>query len=281
MRVAIIGAKGMLGSELARALSERHSITAWDIDQIDVTDRIASVEKLSDLHPELIVNCAAWVDVDRCDLEPERAWRINAVGAQNLALAAGRLGCALVYFSTDYVFDGTSQTDYDEVSNTNPICHYGRSKLAGEWYTMHLCPKPYIVRTAWLLGHRPNNYVERVLTQAQQNGVVRMAEDQLESPTYTRDLASAVATLIESEAYGLYHVTSLGYCTRVEFARFVLERLGRKERVEIVDARTLKRVAPRPYRTVLNCRLFQLATGHKLLPWQEGVERFLTEMTGL
>ena len=131
-----------------------------------------------------------------------------------------------------------------------------------------------MVRSAWLLGHGPNNYVDRVLAQAEGNGVARMAEDQTESPTYVTHLAEAIASLIDTEAYGLYHVTSIGACTRVEFARFVLRQAGRSEHVETVDSGQLGRVARRPCRTVLNCRLYQLVTGHVLPHWQEGVETF-------
>ncbi len=276
MKVAVIGAKGMLGQELCRLLGAGHEILAWDIDEIDITDRPQTLGLLSAERPGLIVNAAAFVDVDGCEAEPDRAWRINAAGAQNLALAAQRLESALLYISSDYIFDGNTETDYDEVSQPNPINQYGRSKLAGEMLSLWSCPRTYVVRSAWLLGHRPHNYVDRVLDQAEQEGVVRLAEDQIESPTYVSHLAEAIAKLIALEAYGLYHITSIGACTRTEFASFVLRQAGRSEPVEPVDGRRLGRLAHRPYRTVLNCRLFQLVTGHRLPHWQEGVQAFFT-----
>jgi dTDP-4-dehydrorhamnose reductase len=275
MKIAVIGAKGMLGQDLCRALAEAHQVLAWDIDEIDITDRAQTLRLLPAEHPDLIVNSAVFVDLEGCERDPDKAWRINAVGAQNLALAAHQAGSALVYISTDYIFDGATDLDYDEVASPNPLNHYGRSKLAGERMSLQICPRTYAVRTAWLFGHTPNSYVERVLSAAAKDGVVRMPVDQLESPTYTRHLAAAIARLVETGAYGIYNVTSLGACTRAEFARYILEQAGRHEPVEEVDAATAKRFARRPARVVLDCRLFQLVTGHPLPPWQQGVLDYL------
>jgi dTDP-4-dehydrorhamnose reductase len=274
MHIAVIGAKGMLGSELCQVLGQQHQITAWDIDEIDITDQSRTLSQIGELGPELILNTAAYVDLEGCESNPDKAWLINAVGAQNLALAADKAGAALLYISTDYVFDGESSTDYHEFATTNPLNHYGKSKLAGEVLTTQICPRSYIVRTAWLFGHRPGNYVDRVLKAAERDGVVRMPTDQIESPTYTVHLAEAIARLIATGAYGRYNITSLGACTRFEFAQFVLECAGRAEPVQAVDAATVKRFAKRPAYSVLDCRLYQLVTGHKLAPWQQGIRDY-------
>ena len=274
MKIALIGAKGMLGRELHAALSPKHEVTAWDIQEIDITDRPATLLKLKALRPDLILNSAAFVDVDQCERDPDSAWRINALGSQNLALAAEEAQSALLYISTDYVFDGESSEDYDEVSQTHPINHYGRSKLAGERLAAQICPRTYIVRTSWLIGHHPNSYVARVINAARRDGVVRMAPDQIESPTYTVDLAQAVSALIQTGAYGCYHVTSLGACTRVEFAQFVLEQAGRSEPVGVADVSQIKRVGKWPHRTVLDCRLFQLLSGQALPDWRDGIRSY-------
>jgi dTDP-4-dehydrorhamnose reductase len=276
MKMAIIGAKGMLGGEFCRLLAPLHQLLAWDIDEIDITDRPRTLELLNAERPELIINSAAFVDMEGCEANPDMAWHINAVGAQNLALAAAQVGSALVYISSDYIFDGRSETDYDEISAPNPLNQYGRSKLAGERLSLQICPRTYAVRTAWLFGHAPGNYVERVLKAAENDGVVRMPVDQIESPTYTRHLAQAVLHLIGTGAYGVYNVTSLGACTRAAFAQFVLGQAGRSEPVEIVESASIKRFAKRPARTVLDCRLYQLVTGGSLPQWQQGVQDYLT-----
>jgi dTDP-4-dehydrorhamnose reductase len=274
MKIVVIGAKGMLGSELTRVLAREHEVIAWDIDEIDITDRAGTLARVTPLDPTLIVNAAALVDVEACEKQPDAAWKVNAVGSQNLALAARALSAAYLLVSTDYVFDGTARKDYDEFSSTNPINQYGKSKLAGERLATAIWPMTYIVRTSWLFGHRPKNYVERVLTAADKDGVVRMAEDQLESPTYVPHVASAIRALILTGAYGTYHATSLGACTRLEFARYVLSKAGRAVPLEKLEG-AVARAARRPGRTVLDCRLFRLVTGHELPSWQSGVDEYL------
>jgi dTDP-4-dehydrorhamnose reductase len=273
MKVAVIGAKGMLGSALARRLGAEHDVTGWDIDDIDITDRDSTVARLVDLGPELVVNSAAWTDVDGCERDPDTAWRINAVGAQNLALGSLAAGSRLLYVSTDYIFDGDADEDYDEVALPHPLNEYGRSKLAGEVLSRQICPRTYIVRTSWLFGHHPNNYVARIMTAVERDGVVRMPADQLESPTYTVHLTQAIADLVAAGAYGCYHIANGGACTRAAFAEFVLKCAGRREPVEIVSA---GRTGParRPRRVVLACRMHRLVIGRPMPSWQEAVQEY-------
>lgn len=274
MKIAVIGAKGMLGSELCRVLGKQHEMLAWDIDEIDITDRAGTLARLGAERPDLIINSAALVNVEVCEAEPDKAWRINAVGAQNLALAAQQMGSALLYISTDYIFDGQTSVAYDEVATPNPINQYGRSKLAGERLSLQNCQRTYSIRTAWIFGHSANSYVQRVLNAADKEGVVRMPEDQLESPTYTVHLAEAILRLIATGAYGIYNVTSLGACTRADFAKFVLQAAGRSEPVEIVDSAAIQRPVKRPPHVVLDCRLIQLVTGQPLAHWQQAVQDY-------
>ena len=274
MKIAVIGAKGMLGSELCRVLGKQHEMLAWDIDEIDITDRAGTLARLGAERPDLIINSAALVNVEVCEAEPDKAWRINAVGAQNLALAAQQMGSALLYISTDYIFDGQTTVAYDEVATPNPINQYGRSKLAGERLSLQNCQRTYSIRTAWIFGHSANSYVQRVLNAADKEGVVRMPEDQLESPTYTVHLAETILRLIATGAYGIYNVTSLGACTRADFAKFVLQAAGRSEPVEIVDSAAIQRPVKRPPHVVLDCRLIQLVTGQPLAHWQQAVQDY-------
>ena len=277
MKIAVIGAKGMLGSELCRVLGAAHEILAWDIAEIDITDRVGTLDRLGAARPDLIINSAALVNVETCESDPDRAWRINAVGAQNLALAAQQTGSALLYISTDYIFDGQTETAYDEVALPNPLNQYGKSKLAGERLSLQICARTYSIRTAWIFGHAPNNYVARVLSAADKEGVVRMPVDQLESPTYTVHLAQAISHLIATGAYGIYNVTSIDACTRADFARYVLQVAGRTEQVEEVDSSQIKRPVKRPAHAVLDCRLYQLVTGHPLPHWQQAVQDYFAQ----
>ncbi|MCH2129185.1 MAG: dTDP-4-dehydrorhamnose reductase [Pirellulaceae bacterium] len=283
MKIAVIGARGMLGGDLCRVFERnaekpdsKRTIVAWDIDEIDITDRESTIRSLADECPDVIVNAAAYVDLEGCEANPEIAWRVNAVGAQNLALAAERCNSELVYISSDYIFDGDTSTDYDETGVPNPLNHYGKSKLAGEQLSRDNCRRTYSLRTAWLFGHAEKNYVQRVLSAADQDGLVRMPADQIESPTYTLHLAEAIEQLLVTHAYGVYNVTSIGACTRYEFAKSVLQQAARHDPVELVDPKTIQRTTPRPARSVLDCRLFQLVTGHQLPTWQQGIQEYFS-----
>jgi dTDP-4-dehydrorhamnose reductase len=274
MRITVIGSQGMLGRDLVNWLGDHHEVTGLDIDEIDIREREGTAARIAALRPQLIINAAACVDVESCERQPDRAFRVNALGSQNLAIAAERSDADYLYFSSDYVFDGRSGCDYDELAPPCPVNQYGRSKLAGEVLARQICRRTYIVRTAWLIGHREGNYVERVLDMADHDGIVRMATDQLESPTYTLHLAEAVDKLCRTGAYGTYHITSAGACTRLEFAAFVLETAGRREAVEELEDARLKRQANRPCRTVLDCRLFELVSSHAMAHWREGIQDY-------
>ena len=271
----VIGARGMLGRDISAALTATHRILAWDIEEIDITDRARTVDQIAAARPEVVVNAAAFVDLEACEADPDRAWLVNAVGAGNVALGAEAAEASLIYLSTDYVFDGRAESDYDEVALPNPLNHYGRSKLAGEGLSQSSCRHTCAVRTAWLFGHAPGNYMARVLDAATRDGVVRMPEDQVESPTYTGDLAAAIARLIECRARGVVHMTSRGACTRAEFAAEVLRQAGRTEPVRVVEPRSAGRYARRPARPVLDCRLYRLLTGAELPAWRDGIGRYL------
>lgn len=271
----VIGARGMLGRDIAAALAATHRVVAWDIDEIDVTDRSRTVERITAVRPEVVVNSAAFVDLEGCEADPDRAWLVNAVGAGNVASGAEAADASLLYLSTDYVFDGQADTAYDEVSIPNPVNRYGRSKLAGERLSLASCRRACAVRSAWLFGHTPGNYVARVLDAATQDGVVRMPADQVESPTYTGDLAAALVRLVACRARGVVHMTSRGACTRAEFAAEVLRQTGRTEPVEVVEPRSAGRYARRPARPVLDCRLYRLLTGTEVPAWRVGIGRYL------
>jgi len=195
--------------------------------------------------------------------------------AQNVALAAADCNSQLIYISTDYVFDGESARDYAEYDYANPINHYGKSKYYGEMMSARLCQRLYVVRSSWLFGHSERGYIARILAQHEQ-GVVRMADDQLEAPTYTAHLAAALERLWQSECYGVYHISGGRGCTRIEFARGVLTAAGLNTAVEAADRAAVlaKRVARRPARVVLDCMLYQEVCATALPTWEEGIKEY-------
>lgn len=264
----------MLGREICATYQHDQEVISLDIDEIDVTKREQTVATLRDMNPDIIVNSAVIVDVDLCDREPNLAWEVNAIGAQNIAVAAAECGSQLVYISTDYVFDGVTTNDYREYDPTNPINHYGKSKLYGEILSHRVCQRLYVVRSSWLFGHSPRGYIARILAQAGA-GAVRMAADQLEAPTYTAHLARALRPLWESGCYGVYHVSGGRGCTRKEFARAVIKGAGIDAPMETMpDAEAAaKRSSQRPKRVVLGTTLYQQVCG-ALPTWEEGIAEY-------
>ena len=231
MRVLVTGGEGQVGSQFAPLLAA-HECISLGHGQLDVTDEAEVHAALGSARPDLVIHCAAWTDVDGCEREPDRAHRVNAEGTRLVARGAADAGARLVYVSTDFVFDGAKGAPYDERDPTNPINAYGRSKLAGEMHVRRLCPRHYIVRTAWLFGRSRSNFVAKVLSAARRQTRLRMAHDQLGSPTYVRDLAAQIIKVVDGAPFRTYHVTNSGDASRYEWACEIvrLAKLG----VEVV-----------------------------------------------
>jgi dTDP-4-dehydrorhamnose reductase len=234
---------------------------------------LAAVEGV---RPHVIVHAGAWTAVDACEGDPDRALAVNALGTRHVAEAARRFGAHVVYVSTDYVFDGTSTRPYVEWDPTNPVSVYGRSKLAGE---RELDPGSTVVRTSWVCGAHGANMVRTVLRLAQEPGPLQFVDDQRGSPTFTADLAGALAVLATERLPGTFHVTNGGVTSWYGFARAVLETAGYDpDRVEPITTAELDppRPAPRPANSVLENAALRLM-GMALLPdWRDALERLLT-----
>jgi dTDP-4-dehydrorhamnose reductase len=228
MRIAITGHKGQLGQELLRALQDE-DILGLDIPEHDITDATGIAATIADFDPDIVVHSAALTNVDQCAKEPELALRVNGLGTRNVALACQRCGAVLVAVSTNEVFDGSLGRPYYEHESPNPINAYARSKLAGEMYARMFLSRFYIVRTAWLYGRSGNNFPNKIVQAADKYGQLRVVCDEISSPTFAPDLAQAIAALIRTEQYGIYHLTNEGACSRYEFARRILELAGRAD----------------------------------------------------
>jgi dTDP-4-dehydrorhamnose reductase len=229
--------------------------------QLDVTDRDAVREAIAP--DDVVINCAAWTDVDGAEEQEAEALRVNGDGARNVAEAAG----VVVYVSTDYVFDGTKREPYVPSDPVNPMSAYGRTKLAGEQATAEANPRHHIVRTSWLFGPGGGNFVETILRLAGERDVLRVVDDQIGRPTYTRHLAEALIELSRRDDYGIHHRAGGGQCSWFEFAREIVERAGLDCRVEPCTTAEMPRPAPRPAYSVL--------AGGDLPSWQEGLDAYL------
>lgn len=243
----------MLGTDLMDILGEEHEVIGVDVKELDITDLIRTTKYIRDLSPQIIINSAAFTNVDGCETDIEQAYLVNAEGAGNLAEACDKTGAALVYISTDYVFPGTGAKPYREDDPTGPQSVYGKSKLAGEENVRRLCDCHYIVRTSWLFGRHGHNFVRTMLRLANERDRLSVVDDQTGSPTYTRDLAEALVRLILQPAYGTYHITNSGTCTWYQFCREILAAAGiNNVEVKPITSEELNRPAPRPAYSVLD-----------------------------
>ncbi|MEW6439706.1 MAG: dTDP-4-dehydrorhamnose reductase [bacterium] len=281
LKILVAGSKGMLGTDLVEVLGLAHSVIGVDIDELDITDRQAVEERIGGWSPDLVINAAAYTDVDASEREPALALRINAEGVENLALACRSMGVRLIHLSTDYVFDGKKASPYVESDRPHPMGAYGKSKWEGEQRARRIEPEVCIVRTAWLYGQRGRNFVRSILEQSEKTRTLRVVRDQTGSPTYTRDLAQALKVVAEKRLAGVYHVTNQGSCTWFDFARKILELAGRQD-VDVVPISTeeLGRSAPRPSRSVLDCTKFQRDSGLALREWPEALRACLLSTQG-
>lgn len=283
MKILITGAAGRLGGKLVEVLSARgHDVTGADIVgenvvSIDITHFQATCDLLADLRPDIVLHPAAWTDVDGCAREPQKAILINGFGAQNVALAAARVGAAILHVSSNEVFDGKSGQAYREYDVTNPVNPYAYSKWVGERAIQNVNPQHYIVRTAWLFAHGGKNFIQAVLANAAAGKALRIVSDEVANPTYNNDLAEAIAALIETHRYGIYHLTNDGACSRWEFARYFLDRCGYKDTpVAKINSREWSRLShPPAYTNMMNLAARQM--GIALRPWQAAVDAFLEQ----
>lgn len=278
MKFLITGAKGQLAAEIIRTLKERsvEFIAPAEAD-LDITDATRVFEVIEGYRPEVVINCAAYNAVDAAEEEWRKAFRINGTGVRNLANASQKAGAALAHFGTDFVFDGTKASPYTIVDSPNPLSKYGESKLLGEMYVRDLLQRFFLIRLSWVFGSGEFSFPTKVLQWASKNRKLRIVDDQTASPSYTGHLAKAVLDLIATEAFGLYHMTNAGHCSRYEWARFILEKT--KWRGELAPAKSdeFKTSAKRPAFTVLENFPLKETIGYELPAWQEATEEFLNK----
>jgi dTDP-4-dehydrorhamnose reductase len=274
MKVFITGAKGQLG----RALQEQFkhgAVLPADLPECDITDRDCVTQAVAEFKPDVVIHAAAMTDVDGCARDPDAAYRVNALGAQNVALACQAAHCPMLYVSTNEVFDGTKSEPYLEFDAPNPINAYARSKLAGEAFVRDLLNQFYIVRLAWLYGKGGNHFVRKIIRLADEQGKLRVVTDEIGSPTYAKDAARAVRQLVRTGAFGAYHLVNDGVASRFDFAHEILRLSGRGHvPIEPIKLADFSRPStPPPYTPLRN--FCGKAQGITLRPWQEALAEYL------
>ncbi len=285
MKAAVIGATGQLGSDVTRAMTgsghEVIGLTHEDIEIYDINSVRGVIERL---RPSVVVNTAAMHNVEKCEADPERAYRVNAIGTRNLASVTQEMDCVLVHISTDYVFDGKKSDPYVEGDEPLPLNVYGNSKLAGECFARTLNPRHFVIRTSALYGVSPCrakgglNFVDLMLKLARERGQMRVVDAETVSPTATAELAVQINELVKTDAYGLYHATSEGSCSWYEFARAILSTAGLKARVDIASPNEFPAKVPRPQYSVLENSALKKVGLNRLSHWQFGLLRYLEQI---
>ncbi|MFL0473043.1 dTDP-4-dehydrorhamnose reductase [Priestia sp. 179-F W1.4 NHS] len=275
-KVLITGANGQLGKELVELFTEKgFEVYGFGRDKMDITNQAQVQEVISTLKPNIVLHSAAHTQVDLAESEPEQAFSINAYGTRNVSVAAEAVGAKLVYVSTDYVFDGTNDEPYNEFSPTSPLGVYGKSKLAGEQFVRDLHSKFFIVRTSWVYGKHGANFVKTMLKLGKERKELSVVADQRGCPTYTLDLANAILELVDTEKYGVYHISNSGSCSWYEFAKAIFENTDLD--IKVIPCTTLDfpRVAARPAYSVLEHMSLKLNNFTPMRNWKEGLSNFI------
>ncbi|MGW8824279.1 dTDP-4-dehydrorhamnose reductase [Paenibacillus lautus] len=284
MKVLVTGSSGQLGQDVVRLLKRTgFKVKGYSKEELDITDLEQCRRIISEYRPECIIHCAAYTAVDLAETNIDKAYLVNAIGTRNIVIASEYIKAKLVYISTDYVFDGQSELPYHEYDNTNPLSIYGKSKRAGEELVQSLGSKWFIVRTSWVFGHFGNNFVKTMLNYGQTRPILQVVNDQKGSPTFTIDIARFLIALIQTEKYGVYHVSNSSFCTWYEFAKAISQEMNNLVEnsftaiIEPCTTESYSRPAPRPRNSVLEHIAIRANGFEDLRPWRDGLKDFLFE----
>jgi len=276
MKILITGSRGQLGLEIIKQLKCREQIELieTDVHNLDIVNQKEVFALVEQQKPDVIINCAAYTNVDGCEANEIDAFRVNAIGAQNLSAAAYSVGAKMVQVSTDYVFDGTGNSPKREYDKVNPQSVYGVSKELGEQLVKQTNPKHFILRTAWLYGEG-NNFVRTMIKISKEKTEISVVNDQIGSPTSTVDLARCIIDLISTDSYGTYHATCEGQCSWYDFAKRIFEIKGININVIPMTSDKLDRPAPRPKFSVLDNFMLKLMGLNSFRNWEEALNEYL------
>ncbi len=283
MRVFITGISGQLGYDVAKELVSRGiEYKGVSSKELDITNASAVNAMITEYNPDAVIHCAAWTKVDLAESEPEKCWAVNVDGTRNIAAVCRKLGCKMVYISTDYVFPGDGTEPYHPRDDANPQSVYGASKYAGELAVKALLDNYFIVRISWVFGINGSNFIKTMLKVGKTHNEVRVVNDQIGSPTYTADLAPLLCDMIETEAYGTYHATNEGdFISWYDFTKEIYRQAGYSTVVYPVTTEEYGlNAARRPSNSRMDKSKLTEAGFHLLPPWEDAVSRYLEEIKG-
>ncbi len=278
-KIIVTGCNGQLGRAVNKlyAGSNEYEFVNTDVGELDITNIDQVMALAREVKPYAIINCAAHTAVDACETEADKAYRINAIGPRNLSIAATETDAKMIHISTDYVFDGKGTRPYKEFDPVGPQGMYGITKLAGENFVKDFANKYFIIRTAWLYGDG-KNFVKTMLRLSETNDKVRVVRDQVGSPTSAEELARAIAYLLPTENYGLFHGTCEGDCSWAEFAQEIFRLAGKSTVVDAITTEEYGAAAARPAYSILDNYMLKLTTDFMFADWHEAIEKYIKEL---
>ena len=277
--ILITGAKGQLGYDFQRLFDEiKEEYIATDVDDLDITDIEKVREFVKDKDITLIINCAAYNNVDKAEDEPEICKKLNTYAPRDLAIVANEIGADYITYSTDFVFDGEKKVPYAEEDIPNPLSVYGKSKYEGEKEVFKVKTDSFVVRTSWVFGIANNNFNKQVINWSKSRDELSIVDDQISSPTYSKDLAYYSWELIKTKKYGLYHLSNGGEASKYGQAKYVLDKITWQGKLNRAKTKDFNLKAKRAEYTKLDSSKLERVIGKKILSWQSGIDRFLEEI---
>lgn len=283
-KILVAGANGQLGRAINKRLTldggyeliNTEVVPSENNRALDITNIDNCMELFREVKPYAVINCAAYTNVNACETEWDLAYKVNAIGPRNLAIAATETGAKLVHVSTDYVFDGNATEPINEFAKTSPLGAYGNTKLAGENFVREFAKDWYILRTAWLYGDG-NNFAKTMLRLAETNDEVKVVGDQFGTPTTAYELAKAIAYLVPTDNYGLFHATCEGSCSWADFTTEIFKRAGKSTKVKYITTDEYPTPAKRPAYSVLDNYMFRLTSDYSFAEWHDALDQYFEE----
>jgi dTDP-4-dehydrorhamnose reductase len=279
MKIIVTGYKGQLGTDLMSELLKRgHNAVGTDIDTLDITDRQAVIDYLTSERPDAVIHCAAYTAVDKAEDNVDLCRKINAFGTKNIAEGCKKCGAKMILISTDYVFGGEGTRPWQPDDPKDPLNIYGLTKSEGEDFVREILNNYYIVRTSWVFGKYGGNFIKTMLKLSETHDTLTVVNDQIGSPTYTKDLSVLLADMAESDRYGIYHASNEGLCSWYDFACEIFREAGKKVAVSPVSSDKYQSRAKRPHNSRMDKSKLTENGFNRLPTWQDALGRYLKEL---